>query len=99
MIFIQSFGVPSIFSRMRRFLDLSTALEAIIRLVVLGIRAMNCRESKIRTGLKSMSFIVAPVLSRGLGKLAEEFAKNPESRDVVETLCDSFRKERRPKDR
>jgi len=34
------------------------------------------------------------VLSRGLGKLAEELASNPELRGVVETLCDSLRKGR-----
>lgn len=37
------------------------------------------------------------VLSRGLGKLAEELASKPELRGVVETLCDSLRKGRRPK--
>jgi hypothetical protein len=37
------------------------------------------------------------VLSRGLGKLAEELASKPELRGVVETLYDSLRKERRPK--
>ncbi len=37
------------------------------------------------------------VLSRGLGKLAEEMASNPELRGVVETLCDNFRKGRRRK--
>ena len=37
------------------------------------------------------------VLSRGLGKLAEELARNPELRGVVETLCNGLRKGRRPK--
>jgi len=37
------------------------------------------------------------VLSRGLGKLAEELARKPELRGVVETLYDSLRKGRRPK--
>ena len=37
------------------------------------------------------------VLSRGLGKLAEELARNPELRGVVETLCDGLRKGRGPK--
>ena len=37
------------------------------------------------------------VLSRGLGKLAEELASKPELCGVVETLCDNLRKGRRPK--
>jgi len=37
------------------------------------------------------------VLSRGLGKLAEELARNPDLSGVVETLCGSLRKGRRPK--
>jgi hypothetical protein len=37
------------------------------------------------------------VLSRGLGKLAEELASKSELRGVVETLYDSLRKGRRPK--
>jgi len=37
------------------------------------------------------------VLSRGLGKLAEEIASNPELRGVVETLCENLRKGRRLK--
>ena len=37
------------------------------------------------------------VLSRGLGKLTEELARNAELRGVVEKLCDSSRKGRRPK--
>ena len=37
------------------------------------------------------------VLSRGLGKLAEELASNPELAGVIETLCDSLRKGRRLK--
>ncbi len=37
------------------------------------------------------------VLSRGLGKLAEELASNPELRGVVETLCVNLRKGRRLK--
>jgi putative transposase len=37
------------------------------------------------------------VLSRGLGKLAEELARKPELRGVVETLRDSLRKGRRQK--
>jgi len=37
------------------------------------------------------------VLSRVLGKLAEELASNPELRGVVETLCDNLRKGRRLK--
>jgi REP element-mobilizing transposase RayT len=37
------------------------------------------------------------VLSRGLGKLAEELATNPELCGLMETLCDSLRKGRRPK--
>ncbi|MGH7824453.1 MAG: transposase [Candidatus Binatia bacterium] len=37
------------------------------------------------------------VLSRGLGKLAEELARNSELRGVVEILCNSLRKGRRPK--
>jgi len=37
------------------------------------------------------------VLSRGLGKLAEELANKPELRSVVELLCDSLRKGRRLK--
>jgi len=39
----------------------------------------------------------AMVLSRDLGKLAEELPSNPELRGVVETLCDSLRKGRRLK--
>ena len=37
------------------------------------------------------------VLSRGLGKLAEELARKPELRGIVETLRDSLRKGRRQK--
>jgi len=37
------------------------------------------------------------VLSRGLGKLAEELASNPQLRAVVQTLCNGLRKGRRPK--
>jgi len=37
------------------------------------------------------------VVSRGLGKLAEELTSKPELRGVVETLYDSLRKGRRPK--
>jgi putative transposase len=37
------------------------------------------------------------VLSRGLGKLAEELARNPELAGLVETLCDGLRKGRHPK--
>ncbi len=36
-------------------------------------------------------------LSRGLGKLAEEMASNGELGGIVEKLCDSLRKGRRPK--
>ncbi len=36
-------------------------------------------------------------LSRGLGKLADELDKDPELRRVVEELCDTLRKGRRPK--
>jgi len=37
------------------------------------------------------------VLSRGLGKLAEELAGKPELRGIVERLYASLRKGRRPK--
>jgi REP element-mobilizing transposase RayT len=37
------------------------------------------------------------ILSRGLGKLAEELASEPELRGVVETLCDNLSKGRRLK--
>ena len=37
------------------------------------------------------------VLSRGLGKLADELASKPELRRIVETLCNSLRKGRRIK--
>ena len=36
-------------------------------------------------------------LSRRLGKLADELAKDPELRRVVERFCDTLRKGRRPK--
>ena len=39
----------------------------------------------------------AMVLSRDLGKLAEELPSNPKLRRVVETHCDSLRKGRRLK--
>jgi REP element-mobilizing transposase RayT len=37
------------------------------------------------------------VLSRGLGKLAEELVRDPKLYGLVKTLCDSLRKGRRPK--
>jgi len=37
------------------------------------------------------------VLSRGLGRLTEELARDPELRGLVETLCDTLRTGRRPK--
>jgi len=37
------------------------------------------------------------VLSRGLGKLVEELASNPQLRTLVVTLCNGLRKGRRPK--
>jgi hypothetical protein len=37
------------------------------------------------------------VLSRGLRKLVEELARNPQLRALVETLCTGLRKGRRPK--
>lgn len=37
------------------------------------------------------------VLSRGLGKLADELGKNQELRRVVEKLCNVLREGRRPK--
>jgi len=37
------------------------------------------------------------VLSIGLGKLAEELVRDPALRRLVEALCDSLRKGRRPK--